>query len=431
MGYQRRVHGSSHIRACSSALPMRLTMAPSSGWLGRALQILVLFVGSGGFASTVATEVHVGFGSCLMQSNLQPHEVRGYRPYRVFSSIAQHQLDSFVFMGDAVYADFPHYYSSRCCSRPPFPRCQQHCFEKGTIGSAEMLDSQYRLLVEDEYFADFVRKVPSVFMWDDHELFDNYREGQDHLYYPTARAAFERHLAHVFNPPPYRPGELYFIHRVPSLPEATLAEFFVLDGRSHRSRDGLLGEQQIQDLQNWLTKRSSVRWRFIVTSTMFAEVGGGGGADNWSLYEKEKRRILDLICESKAEGLILLSGDAHHLTQVEHRSSTPFGMCSVMEFSSSPLASVPLRPQRDPTSYTGKDKGFDERVLFFESGANLYATARLNATVAHIRLWRYEPGPDGGVGGERLVHDARLSRRPVSRTTTDSARCTSACEFIS
>merc|ERR1719195_1644978 len=112
-----------------------------------------------------------------MQSKFLPHERRGFRPYRILERLAQLELDAFIFTGDAVYADFPDFYTSGCCSKPPFPTCDVHCFENGTIGSSEQLDSQYRLLFEDRYFTHFLKRVPTVFTWDDHELFDNYREG--------------------------------------------------------------------------------------------------------------------------------------------------------------------------------------------------------------------------------------------------------------
>lgn len=358
-----------------------------------------------------------------MQSKFQPHERQGYRPYRVLSKLAQHRLDAFVFMGDAVYADFPSFYSSGCCSTPPFPRCNPQCFMRGTIGSAGELDAQYKLLLDDEHFANFVEQVPSVFMWDDHELFDNYREGVGHVYYPTARAAFEKHLAGVFNPPPVRIGELYFLHRVPAPPREALAELFVLDGRSHRSKETILGEVQFDDLREWLQKPAAAPWRFIVTSTMVAEVAAGVGSDNWSLYIAEKRRLLASLFGSGVplEGVVLLSGDAHFVALVEHRGTQGGSACRVWEVASSPLASVPLRPQREPEHYTGAERGFSERVVFLQSGANLYTTARLTPTTATVQYWRYKDSPSSspGLGDEVLLHEVELRRGPLCEGAVD------------
>lgn len=363
-------------------------------------------------AAAAPAEVTVGFGSCLMQSGLQPEKRQGYRPYRVLRRLMEHQLDSMIFMGDAVYGDFPDFYSSKCCSQPPYPTCDTQCFENGTIGTPEQLDAQYRLLLEDVHFDSFVSKVPSVFTWDDHELFDNYREGTGHVHYATARSAFERHLASKHNPPAYRRGELYFVHAVPA--ERPLGEFFVLDGRSHRSRSGMLGQQQLDDLKAWLSAPTRAPWRLIVSSTMFADVASGVGSDNWSLYAEEKRKVLDHVYDSGAQGVMLLSGDAHFVAAVEHRARRGESECRVLEFASSPLASVPLRPRRAPSSYTGLESGFDERVFFLQSASSLYATLRLSEAAAVVRLYRFEDRASGdGRGTEVLLKEITVPRSPL------------------
>eukprot|EP00929_Paragymnodinium_shiwhaense_P071511 TRINITY_DN36348_c0_g1_i1.p1 TRINITY_DN36348_c0_g1~~TRINITY_DN36348_c0_g1_i1.p1 ORF type:complete len:422 (-),score=46.10 TRINITY_DN36348_c0_g1_i1:87-1352(-) len=372
-------------------------------------------------------DVVVGFGSCLMTSKFPAHERQGYRPFTILSKLAEKKMDGFIFMGDAVYADFPDFYSTGCCSRPPFPTCRASCFESGRIGTAEKLDAQYDLLLQDEHFARFVRTVPTVFTWDDHELFDNYREGTQHQYYHVARAAFDRHLAHRYNPAPYRAGEMYFSHSVPNGVNSTpMVDFFVLDGRSHRSRQGLLGEQQIADLGAWLATPTRARWRFIVSSTMFADVASGIGSDNWSMHPEEKRRVLSIIHNSGVEGVLLLSGDAHFLAIVEHRLNWGGGQCRLVEVCSSPLASVPLTPKEPAKSYNGKRHGFEEDVKFFKTGDHLYATAHLNANTATLRLWSYQDGPKSPtghatVGQETLLAEARVARGPVCTAPPGSA----------
>lgn len=356
-----------------------------------------------------ADDVLVGFGSCLMQSKFMPHESQGYRPHRVLDRVAEHGFDSFVFLGDAVYADFPDFYSSGCCSRPPSPTCDARCFENGTIGSREQLDRKYRLLLDDPHFARFIEKVPTVFTWDDHELFDNYQEGMEHVHYVQARSAWERHLAHKYNPAPYREGALYFVHKVPALPAPTLAEFFVLDGRSHRSEHGILGQQQLADLEGWLMTPSTSPWRFVVSSTMFADVASGVGSDNWSKHPDEKRRVLNLIYASGLEGVILISGDAHFVAAVEHKAEWSGAACRVLEVASSPLAAVPLSPKGNWRSYTGARHGFNEEVKFLQSGDHLYATASINATTAVFRLWRFEERE----ATDRILAEAVVPRWPV------------------
>eukprot|EP00928_Gymnodinium_smaydae_P074091 TRINITY_DN5716_c0_g1_i9.p1 TRINITY_DN5716_c0_g1~~TRINITY_DN5716_c0_g1_i9.p1 ORF type:complete len:198 (-),score=29.17 TRINITY_DN5716_c0_g1_i9:45-638(-) len=125
---------------CGSAVRRQLAI-----WLS--LGIACVFCRGEQDSSRAVGEVLIGFGSCLMQAKLAPHESQGYRPYTVLSQLAKHELDSFVFMGDAVYADFPHFYSSGCCSRPPFPTCRVKCFEDGTIGSRAQLEPLFASLL--------------------------------------------------------------------------------------------------------------------------------------------------------------------------------------------------------------------------------------------------------------------------------------------
>eukprot|EP00927_Polykrikos_kofoidii_P051337 TRINITY_DN45130_c0_g1_i1.p1 TRINITY_DN45130_c0_g1~~TRINITY_DN45130_c0_g1_i1.p1 ORF type:complete len:414 (-),score=42.34 TRINITY_DN45130_c0_g1_i1:139-1380(-) len=372
---------------------------------------------SGSATSEIGRDVTIGFGSCLMQSKFMPHERQGYRPFRILSHLAQQDLDGFVFMGDAVYADFPNFYSSGCCSRPPFPSCRLGCFVSGRIGTREQLDQQYSLLLEDAHFSDFVQRVQPVFTWDDHELFDNYREGMQHVYYKVAREAWERHLATPYNPAPYREGELYFVHTVPAFPQEPVAEFFVLDGRSHRSHGGVLGEQQIQDLHAWLISPSTARWRFVVSSTMFADVASGVGCDNWSHYPDEKRRVLGLLYAFGGPGLVVLSGDSHFVAIVEHRTNTDGGICRLVEVCSSPLASVPLPLKKSQSSYTGAHQGFDEEVKFLRTGSNLYGTLHLNRSVAVVRLWSYLE--EHGVGRRDMLAEARVFWGPTCASVPD------------
>merc|ERR1711879_974297 len=105
---------------------------------------------------------------------------------------------------------------------------------------------------------------------------------------------------------------------------------------------------------------------------------------------------------SGAEGLVILSGDAHFVAVVEHRSNQSDALCSIVEVASSPIAAVPLQPAKAYASYTGHEHGFHEEVKFLESGDHLYATVRLNASSASFHLWRF----DDRTTQERLLVEA-------------------------
>ncbi len=69
--------------------------------------------------------------------------------------------------------------------------------------------------------------MPIYTTWDDHDLVDNYCEGNNTRIYRNARWAFDRYAASV-NPDPPVKGQLFYEFSVGNV------DFFVLDTRSFR-----------------------------------------------------------------------------------------------------------------------------------------------------------------------------------------------------
>ena len=144
------------------------------------------------------------------------------------------------------------------------------------------------------------------------------------------------------DPSPLRQGELYFTFRV------TDVDFFVLDTRSHRSRNSsadaggktMLGDQQKADLKAWL---SASRAPFkVILSSVAMHSFGDLKLDNWTGFQVERGELLEFIQQHGISGVVVLSGDQHWSSLVHH---VPY---DVWEFNATPLAQyvvqAPARP---------------------------------------------------------------------------------------
>mmetsp|Transcript_349 Transcript_349/g.638 ORF Transcript_349/g.638 Transcript_349/m.638 type:complete len:260 (-) Transcript_349:174-953(-) len=227
----------------------------------------------------------------------------------------------------------------------------------------------------------------TYFMWDDHELVDNYDMGTETATYAVSRKAFDEHMA-FRNPPPLREGELYYTFK----DEDHGFSAFVLDTHSHRSpvstpdtKDSgksMLGKVQLQELKAWMRSQSPETWKVIVSSVMWNDYGeealenGEPYLDGWARYKIERQDIFNFIKSENMDNVLLLSADAHWSGVYYFEDE------ELYEFSVSPLASPPLEP---PLVRTGavlfQQKGREGvfgRLSFAPAGANV--TFQLLAT---------------------------------------------------
>lgn len=107
-------------------------------------------------------------------------------------------------------------------------------------------------------------------------------------------------------------------------------EFFLLDNRYFRtanwnkvSEKELLGEKQIQWLINALSA-SRASFKFVVMGG--AWLNDVPRFERYSTFPEEREKVLKLLKESGARGIVLLSGDIHHteLSKMEFEDHYPF-----------------------------------------------------------------------------------------------------------
>jgi len=169
-------------------------------------------------------------------------------------------------------------------------------------------------------FAEVLRNVPTYAIWDDHDYGSNDSDGTEPGKERSLRA-FTEVWANPGAGTEQVPGAFYRFSRGE-------VDFFVLDGRYHRSPDAapndeskrMLGDAQFEWLRRELIA-SKAKFKVLASgSTMLTSP-----ADGWRLYDFSRQRLFDLIMSNDIGGVIYLSGDIHFTAVVVHSSRTTGG----------------------------------------------------------------------------------------------------------
>ncbi|MHC5024087.1 MAG: alkaline phosphatase D family protein [Planctomycetota bacterium] len=162
-------------------------------------------------------------------------------------------------------------------------------------------------------FAAVLRQVPTYAMWDDHDYGPNNSDGT---------APGKEHSLRAFTETWCNPGAgtdqtpgAFFSFRRGDV------EFFILDGRYHRSPDEapndidkrMLGDAQFAWLEAGLVASTAPFKVLASGSTLRASE-----SDGWRLYDFARERLFRLIMDNRIGGVIYLSGDMHWSAIAEH-----------------------------------------------------------------------------------------------------------------
>lgn len=211
----------------------------------------------------------------------------------VYQTMLSMNPDFAFLIGDQIYVD------------PQLPP-EEPLFEPD---GKEDYEAVYRTAWAEPTFRRFLAGTPTVMMWDDHEILNDWDQGTASPY-PWAAEAYDEYQ-HAPNPDAFRPGALYYVVR------AGAAELFVLDERTFRApntqRDdefkSMLGRQQKADLKVWLLN-STARFKFIVSPVMFSD-HAKHTEEAWISFKTERNELLDYVRDHRIPGVVLLSGDEH------------------------------------------------------------------------------------------------------------------------
>jgi alkaline phosphatase D len=237
----------------------------------------------------------IAFGSCGHESTPQP----------ILDSVVVHRPDLFVFLGDNIYGD---------------------------TRSMEELQNKYKQWGEQPSYKNLKKNVPIVATWDDHDFGEN-DAGRHYPFKKESKDIFMKFFDEPQSSDRRTHEGIYTSYMFEQ--EGKRLQLILLDGRTFRdnlrtyrgekSEEGryfyaleyyqhqtpdstLLGKQQWAWLRNELLKPADIR--LIGSGTQFSIEYNGYEA--WANFPYEQQKMLDLIRETKAKGVIFMSGDVHY-----------------------------------------------------------------------------------------------------------------------
>ncbi len=230
------------------------------------------------------------FGSCAKEDRPQP----------IWDQILQNEPELFIWLGDNIYGD----------TLDPEVLREKYGKLRSQPGYSELLD----------------RDTPVLATWDDHDFGEN-DAGAEYPMKEESKRIFLEFFGVEETSERWNRDGVY--HSEIFGPVGQRTQIILLDTRFNRSPlerfqasqgeraaykpntdEGatFLGENQWKWLEEQLRKPAEVR--FIASSIQF--VASEHIYEKWSNIPQEIRRMLNLISETKAQGVIFLSGDRHH-----------------------------------------------------------------------------------------------------------------------
>jgi alkaline phosphatase D len=266
-------------------------------WLGGGASLLLAGGCNGSLARPTVVSVpgppldpaaelqRIAFGSCLHQDHPQP----------ILDVITRKQPGLMLMLGDNVYADAE---------------------DEATLREA------YATLGRREEWARLRAAAPMLATWDDHD----YGRNDAGAEYPL-REASQGIMLDFFGEPTDSPrrGRSGVYHAVTLGPAGRRVQVIMLDtryfrgalrrgpiighyARSDDARETLLGEAQWAWLAEQLRRPAELR--LLVSSIQL--VGDDHDYERWDEFPHERERLLTLLRDTRASGVIVLSGDRHY-----------------------------------------------------------------------------------------------------------------------
>ena len=229
----------------------------------------------------------IAMGSCLRQNRKQP----------VWRAIREVRPDLFIHLGDNVYAD--------------------------TDIASEMRSTYAQLWANAGYQA-LRREVPVVATWDDHDYGWN-NSGAAYSMKREARQIFCDFFSEPANSPRRRqPDGIYTSYIYGPVGQRT--QIVLLDGRYERTDFRMLGKRQWQWLEGELRKPAEVR---LIVSGSRVVAEGIVSEEGWENMPGERARLFTLIDQTKAEGVMFLSGDPHYSDYAMINEGVPYPLWDI------------------------------------------------------------------------------------------------------
>jgi len=249
-------------------------------------------------------DFRIAFGSCC-RIQFDPDQ-------RIWNTVRGLEPDMFFWLGDNIYADSDQ------------PATLADLYGRGRV--VERLEP-------------FLRSTPQLATWDDHDFGYNDSDGRS-PYKAQSLQVFKNFWANPGYGEAGNPG-VYFSQHYGGV------DFFVLDGRYHRSP----AAQQDNAFKTMLgaAQKAWLKRELKASRTPFKVLAIGGGwssaenekdGDSWGVFLTERNEIFDFIRDQGIEGVVCISGDSH-MGELNCIPRSANGGYDIYDFCSSPLAQMP------------------------------------------------------------------------------------------
>lgn len=357
---------------------------------------------------TAASRLRFAIGSCQ-------HYEQGY--YAAHRHLADENLDLMLFLGDYIYAD-----------SWGDDRVRQHACETAyTLDEYRSRYVQYRL---DPDLQRMHALVPWAVVWDDGEVDNDWASDRseylDPAFVSRRAAALQAYLEHM-----PMPAQLRSNYSEPSihceLTYGTLARFYLLDDRLHRSYQAcpppekgggnrvyvdecadltradrtMLGIDQERWLDGTLA-RARQRWNVVAQQTAFAPLDFEPGprtrigTDWWDGYPAARSRLIESLVRHRTVNPLVVGGDIHatvaaDLHRVPADPSTPIV--------GSTFCGTSITSQGAPAGSLDTRWRANSHVKFVNTHQRGYVTFDLtaDACTARVRLLESEKNRDSAI----------------------------------
>ena len=266
---------------------------------------LVASAGHGPPADAVLARI--AFGSCAKQDQPQP----------IWDAVIETQPQVFLFLGDNIYGD---------------------------TKDVDVLRAKYRLLGAQPGYQKLKAVCPVLATWDDHD----YGADDAGAEYPLRRQSQQAFLDFFEAPDDDERRTRDGVYWASVFgPDGKRVQIILLDTRSFRSplKTGfkagergegwrgkylpnddpaatILGEAQWRWLEQQLKEPAELR---IVASSIEV-IAEGHGWEKWGNFPRERQRLLTLLRDTRAAGVIFVSGDRHLAEISRLRADDPAGV---------------------------------------------------------------------------------------------------------
>ncbi len=222
-----------------------------------------------------------------------------------------------LFLGDFIYVDVPLRLSA----------------------TASHYRAEYRrVYASPSWSLPHLQHLPWLHTLDDHEIANDWSNGNTTPPYPSARDPFHHYHVSV-NPPtphPLPPSDsniTYF--QFANGP----ASFFMLDTRTYRTtpdpldplspKTTILGATQLQTLLTYLRtpEPSHIHWKIVSTSVPFTKNWRFGALDTWAGFPAERATVLSAMHSAERRlgiRVVILSGDRHEFGAIRFPHPQPY-----------------------------------------------------------------------------------------------------------